>query len=60
MSREQLMEMEDVKRDLLVQAYRMKQEHPHMSPVSLEREMYATLMMEIRELTMQIQMSAEA
>ena len=29
MSREQLLELEDVKRSLLVQAYRMKQEHPH-------------------------------
>ena len=28
MSREQLLELEDVKRSLLVQAYRMKQEHP--------------------------------
>ena len=33
MSREQLLELEDVKRSLLVQAYRMKQEHPHMSPL---------------------------
>ena len=44
MSREQLLELEDVKRSLLVQAYRMKQEHPHMSPVGLEYEMYAAIM----------------
>ena len=44
MSREQLLELEDVKRSLLVQAYRMKQEHPHMSPVGIEMEMYSALM----------------
>ena len=49
MSREQLLELEDVKRSLLVQAYRMKQEHPHMSPVGIEME-----------ITTRIQMSAEA
>ena len=46
MSREQLLELEDVKRSLLVQAYRMKQEHPHMSPVGIEMEMYSALMAE--------------
>ena len=67
MSREQLLELEDVKRSLLVQAYRMKQEHPHMSPVGLEYEMYAAimkmysaLMAEVKEITTRIQMSAEA
>ena len=59
MSREQLLELEDVKRSLLVQAYRMKQEHPHMSPVGIEMEMYA-LMAEVKEITTRIQMSAEA
>ena len=38
MSREQLLELEDMKRGLLVQAYRMKQECPHMSPVGLEKK----------------------
>ena len=47
MSREQLLELEDVKRSLLVQAYRMKQEHPHMSPVGIEMEMYSALMAEV-------------
>ena len=56
MSREQLLELEDVKRSLLVQAYRMKQEHPHMSPVGIEMEMYSAL----KEITTRIQMSAEA
>ena len=54
MSREQLLELEDVKRSLLVQAYRMKQEHPHMSPVGI------ALMAEVKEITTRIQMSAEA
>ena len=44
MSREQLLELEDMKRGLLVQAYRMKQECPHMSPVGLEHEMYVAIM----------------
>jgi hypothetical protein len=43
MSREQLLELEDMKRGLLVQAYRMKQECPHMSPVGLEHEMYVAI-----------------
>lgn len=60
MSREQLLELEDAKRDLLVKAYRLKQEHPHMSPVGLEMEMYSALMSEVKEITTRIQMSAEA
>ena len=62
MSREQLLELEDMKRGLLVQAYRMKQECPHMSPVGLEHEMYvySALMAEVKEITTRIQMSAEA
>ena len=60
MSREQLLELEDVKRSLLVQACRMKQEHPHMSPVGIEMEMYSALMAEVKEITTRIQMSAEA
>ena len=60
MSREQLLELEDVKRSLLVQAYRMKQEHPQMSPVGIEMEMYSALMAEVKEITTRIQMSAEA
>ena len=55
MSREQLLE-----RGLLRQAYRMKQECPHMSPVGLESEMYAAIMAEVREITSRIQRSAEA
>ena len=54
------LELEDVKRSLLVQAYRMKQEHPHMSPVGIEMEMYSALMAEVKEITTRIQMSAEA
>lgn len=60
MSKEQLLELEENKRSLLVQAYRMKQEHPHMSPVGLEHEMYAAIMAEIREITARIQKFAEA
>ena len=60
MSREQLLELEDVKRSLLVHAYRMKQEHPHMSPGGIEMEMYSALMAEVKEITTRIQMSAEA
>jgi hypothetical protein len=60
MSREQLLELEEIKRGLLVQAYRMKQEHPHMSPVGLEYEMYASIMAEVKEITSRIQRSAEA
>ena len=59
MSREQLLELEEVKRGLLRQAYRMKQECPHMSPVGLESEMYAAIMAEVREITSRIQRSAE-
>ena len=60
MSKEQLLELENVKRNLLVQAYRMNQEHPHMSPVGLEMEMYTALMREAREITARIQRAAEA
>lgn len=60
MSREQLFELEENKRSLLVQAYRMKQECPHMSPVGLEQEMYAAILKEIREITARIQRFAEA
>ena len=60
MSKEQLLELEENKRSLLVQAYCMKQEHPHMSPVGLEHEMYAAIMAEIREITARIQKFAEA
>jgi hypothetical protein len=38
----------------------MKQEHPHMSPVGIEMEMYSALMAEVKEITTRIQMSAEA
>ena len=57
MSREQLLELEDMKRGLLVQAYRMKQECPHMSPVGLEHEMYVAIMAEVRDITARIQKS---
>ena len=60
MSKEQLWELEEVKRGLLRQAYRMKQECPHMSPIGLESEMYAAIMADVREITSRIQMSAEA
>ena len=60
MSREQLLELEDMKRGPLVQAYRMKQECPHMSPVGLEHEMYVAIMAEVRDITARIQRSAEA
>ena len=60
MSREQLLELEDVKRSLLVQSYRKKHEHQHMSPVGIEMEMYSALMAEVKEITTRIQMSAEA
>ena len=46
MSREQIWELEESKRILLQQAYRMKQEHPHMSPVGLEHEMYLSIIAE--------------
>lgn len=60
MSREQIWELEESKRSLLKQAYRMKQECPHMSPVSLEQEMYMSIMAEVREITAKLQMVAEA
>lgn len=60
MSREQLLEMEEIKRSLLIQAYRMKQENPHMSPVGLEHEMYTAIMNEIQEITAKLQRFAEA
>lgn len=60
MSREQIFELEENKRSLLMQAYRMKQEHPHMSPVGLEWEMYSSIMKEVIEITNRIQRFAEA
>lgn len=60
MSREQIWELEENKRILLKQAYRMKQECPHMSPVGLEYEMYAAIMSEVQELTVRLQRVAEA
>lgn len=60
MSREQLWELEENKRKLLMQAYRMKQERPHMSPVGIEYEMYASIMAEVQEITSHIQRYAEA
>ncbi len=56
-AREQL---EENKRSLLVQAYRMRQEHPHMSPVGIECEMYASIMREVSEITYRLQRFAEA
>lgn len=60
MSREQIWELEEIKRTLLKQAYRMKQENPHMSPVGIEYEMYGTIMRELQEITARLQMVAEA
>lgn len=60
MSREQLLEMEENKRSLLIQAYRMKRECPHMSPVGIEYRMYADIMAEVQEITRRIQKFAEA
>lgn len=60
MSREQMWELEENKRSLLKQAYKMKQECPHMSPVGLEYEMYAAIMAEVQEITARLQRSAEA
>lgn len=60
MSREQIWELEENKLSLLKQAYRMKQEHPHMSPVGLEREMYVAIMSEVQEITAKLQRTAEA
>lgn len=59
MSREQIWELEESKRALLKQAYRMKQENPHMSPVGIEREMYVAIMTELQEITARLQMVAE-
>lgn len=60
MSREQIWELEENKRILLQQAYRMKQEHPHMSPVGLEHEMYLSIIAEVHEITARLQNLAEA
>lgn len=60
MSREQIWELEESKRSLLKQAYKMKQECPHMSPVGIEYEMYAAIMAEVQEITVRLQRSAEA
>lgn len=60
MSREQIWELEENKRSLLKQAYKMKQECPHMSPVGIEYEMYAAIMAEVQEITARLQRSAEA
>lgn len=60
MSREQMMQLEENKLSLLRQAYRMKQECPHMSPVGLEYEMYAAIMREVSDITARLQCSAEA
>lgn len=60
MSREQLLELEESKRKLLMQAYKMKQERPHMSPVGIEYEMYASIMAEVQEITSHLQRFAEA
>lgn len=56
MEREQILELENTKADLLRQTYRMRIEHPHMSPVSLEKEMYTALMLEIEQITKQLQL----
>ncbi len=60
MGQEQLLELEESKRKLLVQAYRMKQEHPHMSPVGIEYEMYRSIMRDVQEITARIQKVAGA
>lgn len=60
MSREQIRELEENKRELLVRAYRMKQECPHMSPVGTEWEMYLSIMREVSEITSRLQRVAEA
>lgn len=60
MSREQIWELEESKRSLLKQAYRMKQENPHMSPVGIEHEMYTAILAEVREITLRLQRTAEA
>lgn len=60
MSKEQILELEENKRNLLKQAYRMKQENPHMSPVGIEYEMYATILKEVHEITIRLQKTVEA
>ena len=45
---------------MLNQAFSMKVETPHMSPVGLEREMYVAIMAEVQEITTKLQMAAEA
>ncbi len=60
MSREQIWELEENKRSLLKQAYRMKQENPHMSPVGIEHEMYAAILAELHDITLRLQRTAEA
>lgn len=60
MSREQMMQLEENKRSLLRQAYRMKQECPHMSPVGLEYEMYLSIMSEVADITARLQRYSEA
>lgn len=60
MSREQIWELEENKRSLLKQAYRMKQENPHMSPVGIEHEMYAAILAELRDITVRLQRTVEA
>lgn len=60
MSREQIWELEENKRSLLKQAYRMKQECPHMSPVGLEYEMYVSILAEVQEITARLQRTVEA
>ncbi len=60
MSREKMMQLEENKRSLLRQAYRMKQECPHMSPVGLEYEMYLSIMSEVADITARLQRFSEA
>lgn len=60
MSREKMMQLEENKRSLLRQAYRMKKECPHMSPVGLEYEMYLSIMSEVADITARLQRFSEA
>lgn len=55
-----MMQLEENKRSLLRQAYRMKQECPHMSPVGLEYEMYLSIMSEVADITARLQRFSEA
>lgn len=57
MEKEQILELENTKATLLRQTYRMKIEHPHMSPVSLEQEMYTAMLLEIEQITKQLQLA---